>query len=258
VLYSAEHPPFDHPKVIEMLPRDDIEKINGGLTTSKKLNIGPVGVLTAINIINRSSFKSMADMPASMIALIQVKRNGAAVTWGSGALVDKDIILTSTHLVNNKDNKYVVALGYDTKMHTPSTEKIISIQHHPDPEVDLSIILIGNKKKAWFEIGTGVAPNHEVIIAGYGYTYMDGGLHCSFGSTHIEAPTGTELRYTINTKSGDSGAPIYDEENGLFKIVGVHLLGEGDFMTGNKGVFLNSYISSDIRKMISSIRAKAQ
>lgn len=225
-----------------MSPLDKIEQVDG---------LHEFGIT---NLIPRSDFNSMLEAPANMIALIQIKKNGNLIGRGSGALVGSNIILTAKHIFKGSDS-CVLALGYDTKKNRSQSEEIVSIKHHPDPKVDLSVILIHDIKGSWFEFASVANPIHEVSIAGYGYTYKNGGMHCSSGSTILEDISGIDLRYTINTKPGDSGAPIYLEEQEGFKIVGVHLSSGKDFMVGNKGIFIDQNISFEIRKMVTSLRA---
>lgn len=76
------------------------------------------------------------------------------------------------------------------------------------------------------------------IITGYNGTT----LYKAKGNTKVYVKE-KKITYPIDTDSGQSGAPIYSNNNGQFAVYGIHILGGKDYNTGR-------YISDEVANLI--------
>ena len=81
-------------------------------------------------------------------------------------------------------------------------------------------------------------------------------MRYSYAIGPVTAADSTQLAYAINTREGDSGAPVFVVNNGIPTAVGIHTGAQGNLKSGNSGVHLSPPVVQDIFKLIAWARAQ--
>ncbi len=165
----------------------------------------------------------------------------------SGALIGPNVVLTAAHCVANNgvvDTPPVEFLaGYNSGSYNARSAVV---SYHVPPRwmdgeadgTDYSFLFlaepIGNQL-GWMDVGpltgqeiaslqAGQGPN--ILQAGYSYDQheiMTGNLACPF----VEVTSVNELVHECDTLQGDSGSPLFIQDGGRYRIIGVesHTIG---------------------------------
>lgn len=206
----------------------------------------------------RADVLAPAQSPWNAIGLLNLSHHGQSVVVGTGFLCEPDVLITAKHnLVSTPFDAAGVWMAYDAQRNgTVPAVSIIAWAVHRT--LDLGILILGAPQAAGgFALGgTSLAPHTTVTLAGYAMPYANGSARYSYAQGVVTAVDVTQLSYLINTREGDSGAPVFVVANGIPMAVGVHTEAAIAPTLGNTGVLITPAVASDFSILIAWARTQ--
>lgn len=207
---------------------------------------------------NRVGVPAPQQTPWRGIGLLNFFKNRNLVGVGSGFLCQPDVLVTAKHnLTAAVYDAAGVWLGFDglTNPHTQPLKPMAFATHR---QLDLAIFVLPGAHQGAFELGGPLPPTHAgVTIAGYSMPYENGAARFSFGIGPLVTPSGpNQLAYKINTREGDSGAPVFVVPGGVPQALGVHTEADALGLASNSGLHLTPAVVTDISRMIAWARGQ--
>lgn len=191
--------------------------------------------------------------PYKCIGLLQVTFEDGAQESGTAFLVSQNVALTAAHCLNNKDHgKFISATFYPGYNPSDSEHKQFKVSHafapdawnlNFDSDYDWGIIVTAETTNlGWMGVKAfypSDCVNKTVIISGYPTASRFGyGWQCLDRGTISDA-TEKLLTYKLDATSGQSGAPIYEDDSslGYFYAIGINVREYDNFIyRRNEGV----------------------
>ena len=246
---------------------EDIEKVigDGGPwklgdpgAPSHTLSIqGPEFKIILPDVPNRLDVPAPTQTPWSGVGLLNFFKQGNLVLVGSGFLCQPDVLVTAKHNLTAKQYDAAgVWMGFDAK-HNPHIQPVTIKAYAVHKDLDLAIFILASPQFGAFELGGQLPAAHAgVALAGYALPYPNGAVRFSYGIGPVKAADTSRLAYAINTREGDSGAPVFTVVNGIPHAVGVHTEAATILQLGNSGVHLSPPVVQDLFKMIAWARGQ--
>lgn len=212
-----------------------------GSTPSSASSIQPRGI---IGQDERTQVTDTTQAPYQSLAFIAA--DGAA---GSGAVIDKNTVLTAAHVVKNirmnpdKDSIYVIPGRNGSKLPYGKFKiKTVFIpqSYIDNPSVDRDIAVLKIEPFNGKRIGDVVPPlpvkhtttvtlGDSITVTGYPGDKTWGTMWTDTGK--ITGQTATRIQYDTDTKGGQSGSAILNDQN---EVIGVHTTAAGSYNFGTK------------------------
>jgi hypothetical protein len=197
-----------------------------------------------------------SQSPWSGVVLLNFRQRGVKVTVGTGFFCQPDVILTAGH---NLDRAYDALYAYPafdarTNPHVGSYAIVGWARH---PVLDLAVFLTSEASGDVFALGGGLPPPHAgVTLSGYSFPYAGGDARYSYGVGAVVAAGSDTLSYMINTRGGDSGAPVFTVLQGGPVAFGVHTEAAALPGLGNGGVLMSPAVVAQVHRMVAHARGQ--
>ena len=209
------------------------------------------------NVPNRVDVPAPSQIPWGGVGLLNFFQHGNLVLVGSGFLCQPDVLVTAGHNLTAKQyDSAGVWMAFDA-LHNPHVQPVTIRAFATHKDLDLAVFILGSKQFGAFELGGQLpAAFAGVTLAGYALPYPNGAVRYSYAIGPIKGADQTRLSYAINTREGDSGAPVFVVINGVPQAVGVHTEAAANPQLGNSGVHLSPPVVQDLFKMIAWARTQ--
>ena len=216
--------------------------------------------MTVLGVDNRSQVGGTTANPYSAVVLVRVDfdGDGAYESWGSGAMISANDVLTAAHVLWDpaygyaKNVQVVPAMsGGSTPFGTAQATALHVTDGYVaaggDLNVDFGVVNLGSSIGA--ATGTfALQPSRDsavligdtVVTAGYPGDWSSDGSVMVTASGEIHGRFGgTRAVYsdTLDTYGGQSGSPLWQIVNGQPTVVGIHTAG---FATYNNGTVVTT------------------
>lgn len=206
----------------------------------------------------RQDITSPTSPPWGCGALLNFVRQGQTVSIGTAFLIEPDVLLTAHHSITDSQPYDAVGvwIAVDAR-YNPNPPSVQIVAHAFHATLDLAVLILASSQNG--PIGMGDAPTQpdaQLSLAGYAMPYDDSSIRYSSGSGPLQSATATTLTYYIDTRPGDSGAPVIYEDAGDAIAIAVHCEATDDTGQGNTGVALSSGVRADIATLISYARSQ--
>lgn len=231
------------------IPVAPARRVPGELHIFKKLLPG---------VAERVTVPDPANLPWRGIALLNLFSNGNLIQVGTGFLCAPDVLLTARHNLANGHTYDALGIwfGMDARNNpAPSPVPVRAYALHRD--LDLAILVLAAAQTGVFRLGSPPGPGPATLtIAGYALPYADGGVRLSYASGTVNTVSAGTMSYAINTREGDSGAPVFLSAGGVAQAVAVHSGSAPDPIPANTGVRLTPAALNDLAQMIAWARTQ--
>jgi V8-like Glu-specific endopeptidase len=206
-------------------------------------------------ISDRDDVPAPGQLPWRGVGLLNFFMQGNLVLVGSGFLCQPDVLITAKHNLTAKlYDAAGVWMGFDAERNSEvAPVGIRAFAVHV--ELDLAIFILDGPQAGAFDLGGEVNPaNSEVTLAGFAFPYGNGSARYSYASGPAEVVDNSRLSYAINTRDGDSGAPVFQVVDGVAHVVGVHTNAAILPLHGNSGILISPLVVQDVLWMIAWAR----
>jgi V8-like Glu-specific endopeptidase/GTP-binding protein EngB required for normal cell division len=198
----------------------------------------------------RAKVKSTTKLPYSAIGLLVMTfDNGTYI--GTGAVVGKNIILTAAHNLYSHEISSEPRIirflpgenGGDSFFEPTIARFHIPEEYKTSKKEDYAIIVLNEPlgdSTGYLEM-TPVPPQQlhgkEVSVGGYPSDKIIDKISQWVGKGDIKSVDSDFITYWIDTGQGQSGSPVFFQEDNQYKVVGVHVLGD-ELERANKATLL--------------------
>lgn len=208
----------------------------------------------------RLDISSPQGSPWSCGALLNFVRQNQLVSVGTAFLIEPDVLLTAKHCISDSEPYDAVGvwIAYDARYNNAVPPIGISA-FALHATLDIAVFIL--QSSFGCSIAMGDAPTQQgaqLNLSGYAMPYDDGSVRYSSGSGSLVSSTGISLAYYINTRPGDSGAPVFYASAGTTTAVAVHTESTNGLELGNSGVALSSAVRGDIATLIDFARSQVR
>ena len=209
------------------------------------------------NVPNRVDVPAPSQAPWSGVGLLNFFQAGNLTLVGTGFLCQPDVLVTARHNLTAKQYDAAGVWMATDALHNPHVQPITIKAYATHKDLDLAIFILASPQFGAFELGGQLPPAFAgVTLAGYALPYPNGAVRFSYAIGPVKAADPTHLSYAINTREGDSGAPVFVVVNGIPQAVGVHTEAAANPQLGNSGVHLSPPVVQDVFKMIAWARTQ--
>lgn len=209
------------------------------------------------NVPKRMDVPAPSQVPWGGVGLLNLFMNNNLVLVGTGFLCQPDVLVTAKHNLTAKTYDAAgVWMGFDAKLN-PHVSAIGIKAYAVHKDLDIAIFILGTQQVGAFELGGVLPPPYAgVTLAGYAIPYSNGAVRYSYAIGPVTSADSTRIAYAINTREGDSGAPVFVVNNGIPTVIGIHTEAQSNLNIGNSGVYLSPLVVQDIFKLIAWARAQ--
>ncbi|MCZ8282159.1 MAG: serine protease [Aquidulcibacter sp.] len=207
---------------------------------------------------NRLDVLAPLTSPWQGVALLNFFQQNNLVGVGSGFLCQRDVLVTAGH---NLTGAIYDAMGIWMAIDAQSNSNVtplVPLAYAIHRTLDIAILILPSQRQGAFTLGGALPPaGATVTLAGYALPYADGTVRLSYAAGPlVQAGAENLLSYRINTREGDSGAPVFVTTGNSTRAIGVHTKSGANLQTGNIGVPLNAPAIQDLSTMIDWARAQ--
>lgn len=205
----------------------------------------------------RTRIQEPLDLPWRNVGLLNFFNSGRVVTVGTGFLSEPDVLLTARHNLTARPYDAVgLWFGYDAKLNpnTPAVG-IRAFAFHRD--LDLALFILETPQQSAFILASPALPA-TLTLAGYAMPYPDGTVRFTSGNGPLNSVRDSLITYGINTREGDSGAPVIRSLDGTSVAVGLHIESADSVLLGNQGLAFSQDVMDDIAQLAEWARQQGE
>ncbi|SEJ83430.1 Trypsin-like peptidase domain-containing protein [Sphingomonas sp. OV641] len=189
--------------------------------------------------------------PFAGIVLLNFFFKKKVVRVGTGFFCDQRVVLTARH--NLEPATYDSAgvwVAFDASRN-PSAQRLTILSHAKHPVLDLCVLITKEDAPGVFRLAAnGAPPSHGAAVAGYGFPYSNGHSRLSVADGPVLYGQDHAIGYKINTRPGDSGAPIFHATGGTTAALGIHTEAPAGGSVLNAGLRFDDAILAEVANLI--------
>ncbi|EZP50004.1 trypsin-like serine peptidase [Sphingomonas sp. RIT328] len=196
----------------------------------------------------REGVNAPSSAPWKGVVLMKFTFRGNLIRVGTGFFIDRHVLLTVRHNLDPANfDQAGFWPGLDAQSNPAARPLTIKANARHD-RLDLAV-LITEEAADWHFTANAAppAPPAKATLAGYAMPYPDGTPQLTQASGEVAYGGGDLLAYRINTRPGDSGAPVFDAGGGV--ALGIHSDPPLGSATMNAGIRFTAGVVAEIHRL---------